>query len=88
MPVDPVRGARVSIHLDAFEKGGRRQPPDDQVLDLRPGHRVPFDGRRVVHVVEPDLLQDMVGLDGARQAAQMLVEKLRLFVHAGEDVLE
>jgi hypothetical protein len=62
--------------------------PLDQILDLGPGHGVAFDGSRVVNVVDPDLAQDVVGLDSARQAAEVGVEELDLLVEAGQNLLE
>ena len=62
--------------------------PLDQILDLGPGHGVAFDGSRVVNVVDPDLAQDVVGLDSARQAAEVGVEELDLLVEASQNLLE
>jgi hypothetical protein len=41
-----------------------------------------------VNIVDPDLAQDVVSLDSARQAAEVGVEELDLLVKASQNLLE
>jgi hypothetical protein len=43
-------------------------------LDLGPGHGVALDRSRVVHVIDPDGAQDVVGLYRSREPAKVLME--------------
>ncbi|OLC67561.1 MAG: hypothetical protein AUH69_03535 [Actinobacteria bacterium 13_1_40CM_4_65_12] len=63
MSVHPVRCPSVPFDFKALDEGRRRLVALDQFSDLCAGHRVTFDGRRVVDVVEPDLVEDFVRLD-------------------------
>jgi hypothetical protein len=55
-----------------------------EVPDLRTGHRVALDRSRVVDVVDQDLAEDLVCLDGHGKAAQVLMKQPHLLVHSRE----
>lgn len=87
LTVDPVRGPSVPLDFQRLDKVCGHPASFDQVRYLRPGHRVSLDGRGVVDVVDPDLLEDMVGFDRSRETPKMGVEELDFLVDPSEEFL-
>jgi hypothetical protein len=64
--IDPIRCARVAFNLHGLDESRGGLPAFDEVSDLCPRHRVTFNCRRVVDVIEPDLAKHLIRLDVAR----------------------
>jgi hypothetical protein len=68
-PVDPISSRSIAVHIEHLDQTCRRAPALDEFLDLGARHCIAFDRGGVVYVVDPDLAQNRIGLDGPRKAA-------------------
>jgi hypothetical protein len=86
LPVDPIGGSGVSLHLEGLDKARRDAAALNKILDLSSRHGVAFYRGGIVHIVDPDLPQDVVGFDRSRKASQVCVEEADLLVQSAEDL--
>lgn len=86
--VNPVGRPGVPFDLKRFDQGRRGLTTFHQVSDLGTGHRIAFYGRGVVNVVNPDLSENLVGLDRSGETAQVAMEEMNFLIESGEDLLQ
>jgi hypothetical protein len=73
--VHPIGGSRVTLDFERLDDVAVRSTSVDEVLDLSPSHRVSLDRGRVVNVVDPDLAEDLVSLNGTRKTPEVLMQQ-------------
>jgi hypothetical protein len=88
VPIHPIGGIGVALDLQVLDEARGGPAVLDQVLDLGPRHGIALDGSRVVDIIEPDRMKDLICLDGPREAAKATLQQANLLVQEVQDFLE